>query len=71
MRLPEGLRLREVETTLEGLVREGRALTHFLPQGYATPSWVHLEDEDGNEYTVVIRALPGQVGIYDGRVDPE
>jgi len=56
---------------LEGLVSQGRALTHFLPQGYATPSWVHLEDEDGNEFTVVIRALPGQVGIYDGRVEPE
>jgi cell wall assembly regulator SMI1 len=71
VRLPEGLRLREVETTLDGRVARDRALTHFLPQGYATPTWVHLEDDQGNPYTVVIRALPGQVGIYDGRVDPD
>ncbi|MFU8855736.1 MAG: hypothetical protein ACNA8S_01895 [Deferrisomatales bacterium] len=56
---------------MEGVVSRGRALTHFLPQGYATPSWVYLEDGDGNLYTVVIRSLPGPVGIFDGRVDPE
>ncbi len=49
----------------------GRALTHFLPQGYATPTWVHLEDDEGNRYTVVIRSLPGQVEIFDDRVDPD
>lgn len=48
-----------------------RALTHFLPQGYATATWVHLEDEDGAEYTVRIPSFPGPVEILDGRVEPE
>ncbi len=69
-RLPEGLRFHDVETSLEGLVSRDRALTRFPPQGYATPTWVYLEDEDGNEYTVAIDYL-GRAEIFDGRVEPE
>ncbi len=60
-----------METSLEGVVSQERALTHFLPQGYATPTWVHLEDEDGGEYTVRVPAFPGPVEILDGRVEPD
>ncbi len=68
-RLPQGLRFRDVETLLEGTVTRGRALTRFLPQGYATPTWIHLEDEKGREYTVVVHPLLGRARIVEGRVE--
>lgn len=70
-RLPEGLRFQDVETTLDGVVSRGRALTRFLPQGYATPTWVHLEDDDGGQYTVEVHPLMGRAEILDERVDAQ
>lgn len=70
-RLPAGLRFEDVETALDGVVSRGRALTRFLPQGYATPTWVHLEDEDGGQYTVRVYPLMGRAEILDERVDGE
>ncbi len=67
--LPEGLRFLDVETSLDGLVSRGRALTRFVPQGYATPTWVHLEDARGRTYSVVVRPLLGRAEIRDGRVE--
>lgn len=61
----------DVETTLDGLVSRGRALTRFVPQGHATPTWVHLEDQAGRTYTVVVRPLLGRAEIRDGRVGRE
>lgn len=70
-RLPEGLRFQDVETSLDGMVNRGRALTRFLPQGYATPTWVHLEDDRGEQYTVRIHPLLGRVEILDGRIEAD
>jgi hypothetical protein len=68
-RLPEGLRFRDVETSLEGLVTHERALTRFLPQGYATPTWVHLADEDDEEYTVVVHPILGRAEVFHERIE--
>jgi len=72
-RLPEGLRFRDVETDLSGMERvsDGRALTPFLPQGYAIPTMIHLEDDDGNEYTIEIHPLLGRAEVLDGRKELE
>ncbi|GAB4277163.1 MAG: hypothetical protein Kow0092_32960 [Deferrisomatales bacterium] len=67
--LPEGLRFRDVETALEGRVTEGRALTRFLPQGFATATWIHLEDDEGAAYTVVVHPLLGRAEVQEGRID--
>jgi hypothetical protein len=71
--LPEGLRFRDVETDLSGMERvsEGRALTPFLPQGYAIPTMIHLADDAGNEYTIQIHPLLGRAEIIDGRQELE
>ena len=69
--LPEGLRFVDVETTLDGLVAEGRAMTRFVPQGYATPTWIHLADEEDKLYTLIINPLTGVTEIRDGRVQME
>ncbi|WP_025323925.1 hypothetical protein [Deferrisoma camini] len=68
-RLPEGVRFRDVQTALEGTVSSGRALTRFLPQGYATPTWIHLEIGDDQEMTVVVHPLLGRAEILEGRVE--
>lgn len=68
-RLPEGLRFRDVETALEGTVSQGRALTRFLPQGYATPTWVHLELGEGREVTLVVHPMLGRAEIVEGRIE--
>ncbi|RMG89550.1 MAG: hypothetical protein D6708_09765 [Candidatus Dadabacteria bacterium] len=68
-RLPEGVRFRDVETALEGAVSQGRALTRFLPQGYATPTWVHLELGEDREVTLVVRPMLGRAEIVEGRVE--
>ncbi len=70
--LPEGLRILDVETTLEGRVADERAMTRFLPQGFSTPTWVHIEDEASDKlYTLVVHPLTGKAEILDGRVEME
>jgi hypothetical protein len=60
----------DVETSLEGRITEERAFTRFLPQGYATPTWIHVADEEGeNTYTLIIHPLTGKTEIRDGRVE--
>jgi hypothetical protein len=68
IKLPEGLRFVDVETSLEGLVTQERALTRFLPQGWATPTWIHLEDDDERKYTLIVHPLTGRAKIRDGRI---
>lgn len=72
-RLPEGLRFVDVETDLSGMERvsDGRALTPFLPQGYAIPTMIHLEDDDDQEYTIEIHPLLGRAEVLDGRKELE
>lgn len=68
--LPEGMKFVDVETSLDGLVTEKRAFTRYLPQGYATPTWVHVADEAGDKtYTLIIHPLTGKAEIRDGRVE--
>ncbi len=71
VRLPDGLRFQDVETLLEGVVTEGRALTRFLPQGVATPTWVHLQTAEGVAYTVVVQPVLGRAAVVEGRVGPD
>ena len=67
--LARELRFQDVETDLDGLVDRGRALTRFLPQGYATPTWVHLTDPEGDvQYTLVVHPLLGRAEIFDERI---
>ena len=68
--LPDGLRFTDIENSLEGRVSEGRAYTLFLPQGYATPTWIHIAGEDVEEsYTLIISPLTGNTEIRNGRVE--
>ena len=70
--LPEGLRFKDIETALEGRVSDGVAMTRYVPQGYATPTWIHLEEDDGEtSWTLIVHPLTGRTEIIDGRVEME
>lgn len=69
--LPEGLRFVDVETSLDGLVYEEKAMTRFVPQGYATPTWIHIADEEDRVYTLIVNPLTGVTEIRDGRIAME
>lgn len=66
--LPDGLKIVDVETSLDGLVTQERALTRYLPQGWASPTWIHLKDDNDKEYTLIVHPLTGRAKIRDGRV---
>jgi len=69
--LPEGMRFVDVETSLDGRVSDERAMTRFVPQGYATPTWVHIVDAENREFTLIVNPLTGVTEIRDGRVEME
>jgi hypothetical protein len=59
-----------VWTSLEGLVTEGEARTRFRPQGDATHTYIHLEDENGQETTIEVHPLLGKPEILAGWQGP-
>ncbi len=71
--LPEGLRFQDVESVLPGIERvsRGRSYTAFLPQGYASHTLIHLEDDEGQEYTLEVHPLLGRAEIFDERIEME
>ncbi len=50
-------------------MEEELAMTRFLPQGYSTPTWIHLIEQEEQLYTILINPLTGRTEIHDGRVE--
>lgn len=71
VKLPDGLKFTDIETALEGRVADEQAMTRFVPQGYATPTWIHVNDEDERDFTLIVNPLTGVTEIRDGRVEME
>ena len=67
--LPEGLVIVDIETSLEGRITGDTAMTLFIPQGYATPTWVHLQYNEEQDYTLIVHPLTGRTEIHDERVE--
>lgn len=68
--LPEGLRFTAIWTSLDGLVSDGLARTRLRPQGDATHTYVHLEEEGGQEYTIEVQPLLGRAQVAEGWTGP-
>ena len=64
-RLPDGIRLLDVEFPLNGSVSSGRADIFFYPRGYSDPALIHLENEDKDPLTYVIEPFLTELGIYE------
>ena len=70
VKLPEGLRFRAIWTSLDGLVTDDVARTRFRPQGDATHTYIHLEEEGGQEYTIEVQSLLGRTRLETGWLGP-
>ena len=69
-RLPEGLRITGVRTPqFKQVVRDGKAYTHFFPNGWAERTLVYLEDDGGSKMTLETEPLSGRVIVHDGELD--
>ena len=71
VRLPRGVRITDVTTQYLDTVSEGKAFTHFFPDGYAEPTVIHLADQNKLEYTLVVSPLSGKVKVIPRREELE
>ncbi|MFC2075426.1 Tfp pilus assembly protein FimT/FimU [Bdellovibrionota bacterium] len=49
----------------------GKAYTYILPTGYVEETWIHLEDESGQVFTITVNPLTGRATTYARLVQPE
>jgi len=71
VRLPEGVRITDVTTQYLDTITEGKAFTHFFPDGYAEPTVIHLADRGLREYTLIVSPLSGKVTVIPRREEME
>jgi len=69
VQLPQAITFADVQAPGIGRVSTGRVYTHFLPQGYADPTLIHLRNQRSQVMTVFIPPLTGEARVYDGYVD--
>lgn len=68
--LPRGVRFKGVRTPqFKQEIKDGKAYTHFFPNGWAEHTLVYLEDKHGNEVTLETDPLSGKVVVWDGELD--
>lgn len=69
--LPAGVRITDVSFTGKDKVIAGEAVIRFSKKGYAQQTAIHLESEDGREFTIMLRTfLPG-VKVFEEYTDFE
>jgi prepilin-type N-terminal cleavage/methylation domain-containing protein len=63
VKLPSGVLFKDVSLSyLKTKKEEGKAVTYFFPDGYATPTLINFKDDDDeNHYSVEVEALSGKV----------
>jgi len=52
-------------------LKEGKVATLFRQTGFTDSTWIHLEDEDGKAFTIIISPLMGKTEISAGRVEAD
>jgi prepilin-type N-terminal cleavage/methylation domain-containing protein len=67
--LPEGISFIDVVTLHGGKEDKGEAFTQFFPNGFAERTVIHLKDDYGAQYTLLIQPLTGRVEVFDRYVD--
>jgi general secretion pathway protein H len=45
---------------------EGKTYLYFFPDGHTERAWIHVADEEGDVYTLVVHPLTGRVEILTG-----
>lgn len=70
--LPEGVKFKEIKDDFGQSVPQYDDFmeVRFDPTGFVTPHRVHLEDESGNEITLEVLFLTGEVIFHEGYYEP-
>lgn len=69
-RLPQGITFEDVISPLRGKIREGEISFLFSPLGMSERGIVHLEDERGKVFSLLLY-LTGEFAIYNRYVEEE
>jgi prepilin-type N-terminal cleavage/methylation domain-containing protein len=67
--LPPDVRVLDVVSPQGTKTREGDAVTHFFPAGFAEPSIIHLVTDSNQKATLMIEPLAGRVKVFDDYVE--
>jgi hypothetical protein len=65
-RLPGGLRFMDISTSREDRTRHGICFTVVWPTGWIEPTTIHVQDDRGNPYTLLVEPLAGTVRLEEG-----
>ncbi len=70
--LPRGVEFEDVQTEQsKEPITEGKAYTHFFPQGIIEQTTIHLKDSSNHHITLVIHPLIGRTKVIDRYVKQE
>ena len=67
--LPADVHVLDVVSPQGTKTREGEAMTHFHPTGFAEPSIIHLGTDSNQKATLMIEPLAGRVKVFDDYVE--
>jgi len=67
--LPRGVMLKDVVLFPTGKVQDGVADMRFYPNGCVDRTLIHLENEEGEAYSLEVNPLTGRVTIYEGYIE--
>lgn len=70
-KLPNNVQILDVWFKEGGKVSEGETVILFFKAGYVQPSAIHLGDDDGRRFTVVLSPFGGKVKVLEKYVDFE
>ncbi len=69
--LPENIRITDIWINKKGKEMAGDVSLKFRKEGYAPKSAIHLESEDGREFTIVINPFLPQVKVLENYIEIE
>jgi prepilin-type N-terminal cleavage/methylation domain-containing protein len=70
-KLPGGVSFEDIISPRDGKVKEGQTYTRFLPKGMVDRSQIHLKDESGRRFTLIILPLTAEIRFFDTYVEEE
>ena len=70
-KLPPNVQILDVWFKEGGKISEGEAVIPFFKKGYVQPSAIHLGDDDGRRFTIVLSPFGGKVKVLERYVDFE
>lgn len=68
--LPSGVTIRDILLVPGGKLSMGGIELHFSTKGYSEKAYIHLDDEDGDQMTIVVSPFLGVSEIMDTYVEP-